>query len=162
MGLFCKRALKKDHILQKRPIILRSLLIVATPYSEDSSQYRLFYRALLQKRPIILRSLPIICETLPQQCEDGTDRKGALKSIKRALESVKRALWISSWYGGSLEVAALTAKLGAGGGESGGLPPRATAVHASCACAAARRRRLSSSMDCRMDALTAALKAILL
>jgi len=60
---------------QKRPIILRGLLIVATPYwitAKDSevtpqtaihhessltSKYRLFYRALLQKRPIILRSL---------------------------------------------------------------------------------------------------------
>jgi len=36
-GLFCKRALHKrlysaDYILQKKPIILRSLLIVATPY----------------------------------------------------------------------------------------------------------------------------------
>ena len=29
IGLFCKRAL--DHILQKRPMILRSLLIIATP-----------------------------------------------------------------------------------------------------------------------------------
>jgi len=31
IGLFCKRAYKRDYILQKRPIILRSLLIVATP-----------------------------------------------------------------------------------------------------------------------------------
>jgi len=29
--LFCKKHYKTDHILQKRPIILRSLLIVATP-----------------------------------------------------------------------------------------------------------------------------------
>ena len=30
IGLFCKRAHRRDYILQKRPIILRSLLIVAT------------------------------------------------------------------------------------------------------------------------------------
>ena len=33
--LFCKRNYKRDYILQKRPIILRSLLIVATPYWES-------------------------------------------------------------------------------------------------------------------------------
>jgi len=51
-------------LLQKRPILLRSLLIV-----NDScdiidwmahSEYRLFYRALLQKRPIILSSWLIV------------------------------------------------------------------------------------------------------
>jgi len=31
VGLFCKRALQRDDILQKRPMILRSLLIAATP-----------------------------------------------------------------------------------------------------------------------------------
>ena len=31
IGLFCERALKRDYILQKRPLILRSLRIVATP-----------------------------------------------------------------------------------------------------------------------------------
>jgi len=39
-GLFCKRALKKrerETILQKRSIILRSLLIVATPYTTLTS-----------------------------------------------------------------------------------------------------------------------------
>jgi len=61
-------------LLQKRPVILRSLLMVATPYLESEqpqsflsvgwlrlvgslklqvsfAEYRLFYRALLQKRP---------------------------------------------------------------------------------------------------------------
>jgi len=33
IGLFCKRPRQKRLYLQKRPIILRSLLIVATPYS---------------------------------------------------------------------------------------------------------------------------------
>jgi len=44
------------------PIILRSLLIVATPYAYCLTilQHRLFYRALLQKRHIILRSLLIV------------------------------------------------------------------------------------------------------
>jgi len=31
---FEKEPYKRDHILQKRPMILRSLLIVATPYEE--------------------------------------------------------------------------------------------------------------------------------
>ena len=31
-GLFAEEPYKKDDILQKRPVILRSLLIVATPY----------------------------------------------------------------------------------------------------------------------------------
>ena len=57
-------------LLQKRPMISRSLLIVATPYSfkRISKRSRLSvcacmqqapsnYRALLQKRPMILRSL---------------------------------------------------------------------------------------------------------
>jgi len=46
-------------LLQKRPIILRSLRVVATP-KVSFAEYRLFYRALLQKRPIILRSLLVI------------------------------------------------------------------------------------------------------
>jgi len=31
IGLFAKEPYKRDNVLQKRPIILRSLLIVATP-----------------------------------------------------------------------------------------------------------------------------------
>jgi len=31
-GSFAKETYKRDDILQKRPIILRSLLIIATPY----------------------------------------------------------------------------------------------------------------------------------
>ena len=57
--MFCK-----DDILQKKPISLRNLLIVATPYVhiplQVVAEYRLFYRAFLQKRPIILRSLLIV------------------------------------------------------------------------------------------------------
>ena len=34
IGLFCKRAYQRDDILQKRPIIVRGLLIVATPYTQ--------------------------------------------------------------------------------------------------------------------------------
>jgi len=33
LGLFCKTAYKRDYILQKRRIILKSLLIIATPWS---------------------------------------------------------------------------------------------------------------------------------
>ena len=67
--------------MQKRPVILRSLLIVATPCCEcmrmyvcmhhsnhiilTSAEYRHFYRALLQKRPRILRNLLI--EASPYQ-----------------------------------------------------------------------------------------------
>ena len=80
---FAEYSLFYRALLQKRPIILRSLLIVGTPYIIKCSyivkkpqlslrwshicicslkvqvffaEYRLFYRALLQKRPIILRS----------------------------------------------------------------------------------------------------------
>jgi len=57
---FAKEPYKRDDVLQKRPIILRSLLIVATPSSKLNSEltiyvaYGLFYKALLQKRPTIL------------------------------------------------------------------------------------------------------------
>jgi len=34
---FAKEPYERDDILQKRPVILRSLLIVATPYSETRS-----------------------------------------------------------------------------------------------------------------------------
>jgi len=36
---FAKEPYKKDDILQKRPIILRSLLLVATPYPKWSSEW---------------------------------------------------------------------------------------------------------------------------
>jgi len=36
---FAKDPYKRDDILQKRPIILRSLLIVATPYVSRGYQY---------------------------------------------------------------------------------------------------------------------------
>jgi len=38
---FAKEPYKRDYILQKRPIILRSLLIVATPYDLPGSKTRL-------------------------------------------------------------------------------------------------------------------------
>ena len=58
-------------LLQKRPMILRSLQIVTTPYANAMhseypgqimcvSEYHLFYRVLLQKRPMMLRSLLIV------------------------------------------------------------------------------------------------------
>jgi len=40
IGLFCKKEpWKRDYILQKRPITLRSLLIVATPYRIWTSRF---------------------------------------------------------------------------------------------------------------------------
>jgi len=36
---FAKEPYKRDNILQKRPIIVRSILIVATPYSKASSEW---------------------------------------------------------------------------------------------------------------------------
>ena len=67
MSLFCKEPYPRDDILQKGPIILRSLLIVAHPYLHPSEVcVRLcntssrFYRALLQKRPMFLGSLLIV------------------------------------------------------------------------------------------------------
>jgi len=57
---FAQEPYTGDFILQKRRIILRSLLIVATPYASHQScvevsfaEYSLFNRALLQKRPVI-------------------------------------------------------------------------------------------------------------
>jgi len=62
-GFFAKEPYNRDYILQKRPIILRSLLIVATPYglatisrllkmvSFAKEPYKRDY--ILQKRPII-------------------------------------------------------------------------------------------------------------
>jgi len=35
---FAKEPYKRDYILQKRPIILRSLLIVATPYKDTDTR----------------------------------------------------------------------------------------------------------------------------
>jgi len=67
---FAEYSLFYMALLQKRPVNLRSLLIVATPYHvqvrmevviENSfAEYSLFYMALLQKRPIHLRSLLIV------------------------------------------------------------------------------------------------------
>ena len=95
IGLFCRA------LLQKRPIFLRSLLMVATPYLKTCeaanarkqmrgmgwlrlvgslklqvslAEYHLFYRALLQKRPIILRSLLIVVTPYLKQCEAANAR----------------------------------------------------------------------------------------
>ena len=75
---FVKEPYKTDDILQKRPIILRSLLIECKEQYGLATisrllkiigffaTYRLFNRALLQKRPTILRSLPIVATPQPQ------------------------------------------------------------------------------------------------
>ena len=85
-GLFAKEPYNRDCILQKRPMFLRTLLIIATIFAKMRStqnvihiytfwlmgwlrlvssiklqvsfaEYRLFYMALLQKRPVILSIL---------------------------------------------------------------------------------------------------------
>jgi len=45
IGLFCKRAQKRDDILQKRRIFLRSPLIVATPYKCTATKIFAFHSA---------------------------------------------------------------------------------------------------------------------
>jgi len=75
VSLFAEEPYKRDHILQKRPIILRSLLIVANiqvryevatisrpPYNYRSLLQNIvsFIGLFCKKRPIILRSLIIV------------------------------------------------------------------------------------------------------
>ena len=48
IGLFCKRPYKRDYILQKKPIILRSLLIVATPYQPHHTVTRVTWLVLIK------------------------------------------------------------------------------------------------------------------
>jgi len=49
---FAKEPYKRDDIMQKRPVILRSLLIVATPY-------RIVFAHMLQDvRPYVLSKFP--------------------------------------------------------------------------------------------------------
>jgi len=68
LRVIAKEPYKRDDVLQKRPIILRSLLIVATPYlANNIRDVQLLLRVIakepykrddvLPKRPIILRSL---------------------------------------------------------------------------------------------------------
>ena len=67
---FAKEPCQRDDILQKSHVILRSLLIVATPYislASTSSPIQISFAKepcsrddILQKRPIILRSLLIV------------------------------------------------------------------------------------------------------
>ena len=47
IGLFCKRALLKRLYSAKRPIILRSLLIVATPYVYTGTYWYVYMHARL-------------------------------------------------------------------------------------------------------------------
>ena len=75
---FAEYSLFYGALLQRRPVILRSLLIVATPYPQivinsrikdlqvSFAEYRLFYGALLQRRLVILRTLLIIATPYPR------------------------------------------------------------------------------------------------
>ena len=60
---FAKDLYKRDYILQKRPIVLRSLLIVATPYVHSLEQFILEYTsncATGWQRPLGCLKLQII------------------------------------------------------------------------------------------------------
>jgi len=54
--------------LQKRPIILRSLLIVAAPYTDGRSLFAVYSDYILQKRPVILRRLLIVATPYDYSC----------------------------------------------------------------------------------------------
>ena len=47
---FAKEPYKRDYILQKRPMILRSVLIVATPYVDNDIQRNLWHTATMKYR----------------------------------------------------------------------------------------------------------------
>jgi len=85
--------------LQKRSIIVRSLLIVATPYPEmppskqlqvSFAEYSLFYRALLQKRSIIVRSLLIVAGNATIKAIAGVNVRVEKRPTK---ETYKRGLY---------------------------------------------------------------------
>ena len=62
IGLFCaKEPYKRDYILQKRPIILRSLLIITTLYAYMDHIYILTHKSLIHHRYFIHTFL--ICYT---------------------------------------------------------------------------------------------------
>jgi len=97
--------------LQKRPLILRSLPIIATPYQRHSisqkkgknaklkktnCRYSLFYRALLQKRPSILRSLPIIATSY--QRHSIAQKKGKNAKLKKTNLPVGQLVWCRSLW----------------------------------------------------------------
>ena len=94
---FAKEPYKRDYILQKRPINLRSLLIVATPYQDMSennaaknrqvsfAEYRLFCRSLLQKRPMILGSLLIVATPYPDMSENNAAKNRYNSAAQRLL-----------------------------------------------------------------------------
>jgi len=111
IGLFCKK-------LQKRPVILRSLLIVATPYMKraldliqgaigliqrDWSLYQKRALFLYQKSPVFISSHNTWKELLYRVKRAQNWMKGALILIQRALflsqkepySSIKRALYSS-------------------------------------------------------------------
>ena len=73
---YAKKPYKRDNILQKRPIILRSLLIVATPYFCDSidSWAGLTARALLWNMTVYVRVLFDILENMIQYITSHTTR----------------------------------------------------------------------------------------
>jgi len=68
---FAKEPYKRDYVLQKRPIVLRSLLTVATPYLCTKQQVLPYCRAPFQcSRPwaVWLSTLPPICPAVAVYC----------------------------------------------------------------------------------------------
>jgi len=58
---FAKEPYKRDDILQKRPIIWRRLLIVATPYEADTLPILPYAADTLPIFPCKADTLPIMC-----------------------------------------------------------------------------------------------------
>jgi len=73
---FAKEPYKRDYILEKRPIVLRRLLIVVTPYRRETEWVESYIHVysykrdyILQKRPIVLRKLLIVVPPYRRETE---------------------------------------------------------------------------------------------
>jgi len=95
---FAEYCLFYRALLQRRLIILRSLIIVATPLEcmkcDDShalsyAEYSLFDKALLQKRPIISRILPIVAT--PYHMQESCWIRKSRVTRERVMSHVKEA-----------------------------------------------------------------------
>jgi len=106
---FAKEPYKKDYILQKRRIILRSLLIVGTPYVSQLCASRFLPKEpykrddILQKRRIILRSLLIVATPYVLQlcaslflCCRASAKIPHIHQLEKRPTYVKRDLYISA------------------------------------------------------------------
>jgi len=85
IGLFCK-SYKRDYILQKRPITLMSLLIVATPYFPNIKKKAASFAKEPYKRDYILQKRPITL--IFSQKESGIRRCSRISSSSSFLENI--------------------------------------------------------------------------